>query len=61
VPTLSFTGGTATGGAIASAAAPLFKKVALEMGGKNPNIVFADTPDLDAAAQGSCPPRCARV
>jgi aminomuconate-semialdehyde/2-hydroxymuconate-6-semialdehyde dehydrogenase len=48
VPTLSFTGGTVTGGVIATAAAPLFKKVALEMGGKNPNIVFADAP-LDAA------------
>ena len=52
VPTLSFTGGTVTGAAIASAAAPLFKKVALEMGGKNPNIVFADC-DLDEAVATS--------
>lgn len=42
VPTLSFTGGTATGRAIAQAAAPMFKKMSLEMGGKNPTVVFAD-------------------
>jgi len=48
VPTLSFTGGSATGAEIARAAAPLFKKVALELGGKNPNIIFADA-DLDEA------------
>jgi len=48
IGTLSFTGGTATGMTIAKAAAPHFKKVALEMGGKNPNIIFADA-DLDAA------------
>jgi aminomuconate-semialdehyde/2-hydroxymuconate-6-semialdehyde dehydrogenase len=48
VSTLSFTGGTATGREIASVAAPLFKKLALELGGKNPNLVFADA-DLDAA------------
>jgi aminomuconate-semialdehyde/2-hydroxymuconate-6-semialdehyde dehydrogenase len=48
VPTISFTGGTATGAEIARAAGPLFKKVALELGGKNPNIVFADA-DLDEA------------
>ncbi len=48
IGTLSFTGGTATGRTIATAAAPLFKKLALEMGGKNPNIVFADA-DMDVA------------
>jgi aminomuconate-semialdehyde/2-hydroxymuconate-6-semialdehyde dehydrogenase len=42
IKTISFTGGTATGAAIAKAAAPLFKKVTLELGGKNPNIIFAD-------------------
>jgi aminomuconate-semialdehyde/2-hydroxymuconate-6-semialdehyde dehydrogenase len=52
VPTISFTGGTATGASIAQAAAPLFKKVALELGGKNPNLVFADA-DLDAAVATS--------
>jgi aminomuconate-semialdehyde/2-hydroxymuconate-6-semialdehyde dehydrogenase len=52
VPTLSFTGGTVTGASIAQAAAPLFKKVALELGGKNPNLVFADA-DLDAAVATS--------
>ncbi|MBX3416245.1 MAG: aldehyde dehydrogenase [Pirellulaceae bacterium] len=39
---VSFTGGTATGAKIAAATAPLFKKVSLELGGKNPNIIFAD-------------------
>src|SRR5262252_2608813 len=48
IGTISFTGGTKTGVAIASACAPLFKRVALEMGGKNPNIVFADAPLDDA-------------
>jgi aminomuconate-semialdehyde/2-hydroxymuconate-6-semialdehyde dehydrogenase len=42
VPTVSFTGGTAVGAEIARVAAPLFKKMTLELGGKNPNIVFAD-------------------
>ena len=46
VKTISFTGGTTTGAAIARTAAPLFKKLTLELGGKNPTIVFADT-DLD--------------
>jgi aminomuconate-semialdehyde/2-hydroxymuconate-6-semialdehyde dehydrogenase len=46
VPLISFTGGTATGAAIARSAAPLFKKVALEMGGKNPTLIFGDV-DLD--------------
>jgi aminomuconate-semialdehyde/2-hydroxymuconate-6-semialdehyde dehydrogenase len=48
IRTLSFTGGTATGAEIARSAAPLFKKVTLELGGKNPNLVFADA-DLDEA------------
>ena len=48
VPTISFTGGTATGEAIAGATAPLFKRLALEMGGKNPTLVFADA-DMDEA------------
>lgn len=39
---VSFTGGTATGQRIASMAAPRFKKLSLELGGKNPNIIFAD-------------------
>ncbi len=52
VPTISFTGGTATGARIASDASPMFKKVGLELGGKNPNIIFADA-DLDAAMDGS--------
>ncbi len=51
VRTLSFTGGTATGAAIARTAAPMFKKLALELGGKNPNIVFADAPMQEAVGQ----------
>ena len=39
---ISFTGGTKTGKHIASVVAPKLKKFALELGGKNPNIVFAD-------------------
>ena len=42
VPLISFTGGTKTGANIASIAAPMFKKLSLELGGKNPNIIFAD-------------------
>jgi aminomuconate-semialdehyde/2-hydroxymuconate-6-semialdehyde dehydrogenase len=52
IGTISFTGGTVTGRKVAEAAAPLFKKVSLELGGKNPNIIFADA-DLDAAVAGS--------
>src|SRR6188472_4405364 len=52
ITTISFTGGTVTGRKVAEACAPLFKKVSLELGGKNPNIVFADA-DLDAAITGS--------
>jgi len=46
VPIISFTGGTATGEKIAAVAAPMFKKLSLELGGKNPNIVFEDA-DFD--------------
>ena len=42
IPLISFTGGTATGKHIASIAAPMFKKLSLELGGKNANIIFAD-------------------
>src|SRR5436190_4135704 len=52
INTISFTGGTVTGRKVAEACAPLFKKVSLELGGQNPNIVFADA-DLDAAIAGS--------
>lgn len=48
VDLVSFTGGLETGKAIAASAAASVKKVALELGGKNPNIVFADA-DFDAA------------
>ncbi len=45
---ISFTGGTATGAAIATVAAPAFKKLSLELGGKNPTIICADA-DLTVA------------
>ncbi|MDH6108378.1 betaine-aldehyde dehydrogenase [Kitasatospora sp. MAP12-15] len=48
VDLVSFTGGLATGRSVMRAAADTVKKVALELGGKNPNIIFADA-DLDAA------------
>ncbi|PWK19196.1 aldehyde dehydrogenase [Xanthomarina spongicola] len=42
IKAISFTGGTATGAHIAKVAAPMLKKLSLELGGKNPNIIFAD-------------------
>lgn len=42
IKAISFTGGTTTGEHIARIAAPMFKKLSLELGGKNPNIIFAD-------------------
>jgi len=48
IKAISFTGGTQTGKTIASIAAPMFKKLSLELGGKNPNIIFADC-DFDKA------------
>ncbi len=49
---LQFTGSVETGRKVATLAAPTFKQVVLELGGKAPNIVFADA-DLDAAARGT--------
>ncbi|MCH1454751.1 MAG: aldehyde dehydrogenase [Schleiferiaceae bacterium] len=45
---ISFTGGTQTGKAISSVAAPMFKKISLELGGKNANVVFDDCNFEDA-------------
>ncbi|MCO7227328.1 aldehyde dehydrogenase [Pleionea sp. CnH1-48] len=42
IKAISFTGGTATGKKLAATAAPMFKKLSLELGGKNPTLVFAD-------------------
>ncbi|MGB3526736.1 MAG: aldehyde dehydrogenase [Flavobacteriales bacterium] len=42
IPAISFTGGTATGARIATTAAPMFKKLSLELGGKNAVLVFSD-------------------
>lgn len=52
VRVISFTGGTATGARVAATSAPLFKKVSLELGGKNPTVVFADA-DFDKAVEGA--------
>jgi aminomuconate-semialdehyde/2-hydroxymuconate-6-semialdehyde dehydrogenase len=52
IGTISFTGGTVTGRKVAEAGASLFKKISLELGGKNPNIIFGDA-DFDAAIAGS--------
>ena len=51
-PIISFTGGTVTGKHIAAVTAPMFKKVSLELGGKNPNIIFADA-DFDKAVSAA--------
>ena len=48
IKAISFTGGTVTGKHISSITGPMFKKVSLELGGKNPNIIFADA-DMDKA------------
>ncbi len=50
IQAVSFTGSTATGRLIAQAVAPQFKKVSLEMGGKNPTLIFADC-DFDRAVE----------
>ena len=52
VDLVSFTGGIVTGRRIMAAAAPTVKKIALELGGKNPNVVFADA-DFDAAVDNA--------
>jgi aminomuconate-semialdehyde/2-hydroxymuconate-6-semialdehyde dehydrogenase len=51
VDAISFTGSTRTGAEIARVAGPAFKKLSLELGGKNPSVVFADC-DFDAALEG---------
>jgi aminomuconate-semialdehyde/2-hydroxymuconate-6-semialdehyde dehydrogenase len=52
VKAVSFTGGTATGTSIAAVVSPKLKKLSLELGGKNPNVVFADA-DMDEAIKTS--------
>ncbi|NUO00330.1 MAG: aldehyde dehydrogenase [Saprospiraceae bacterium] len=44
IKAISFTGGTTTGRSIAQTAAPMFKKLSLELGGKNPVLIFGDAP-----------------
>ncbi len=50
IPAISFTGGTKTGAVITQTAGPMFKKLSLELGGKNPTIIFADA-DFDKTVQ----------
>ena len=50
IKAISFTGGTKTGAHIAKVAAPMFKKLSLELGGKNPAIIFSDC-DYDEMLQ----------
>src|SRR5208337_1667842 len=52
VDKIAFTGETTTGKLIMKSAADTLKRVTLELGGKSPNIVFADA-DLDAAVDGA--------
>ena len=52
VDVLAFTGGTVTGRKVAEARAALIRPVQLELGGKSPNVVFADA-DIEAAAAGA--------
>ncbi len=51
IKAISFTGGTSTGKIVAATAAPLFKKLSLELGGKNASIILDDA-DLDVAVPG---------
>ncbi len=52
IQAVSFTGSTRVGATIASQVAPQFRKVSLELGGKNPTLVFDDA-DFDAAVAGA--------
>jgi len=52
VKAISFTGGTDTGRRVAATAAPMFKKLSLELGGKNATVIFDDA-DLDEAVPGA--------
>ena len=51
IKAISFTGGTSTGKIVAATAAPMFKKLSLELGGKNASIV-SDDADIDVAVPG---------
>lgn len=53
VKAISFTGGSATGRAIAAKIAPMLKKYSLELGGKNPTLVFADSCDTPEAMKST--------
>ena len=52
ITAISFTGGTETGKIVARTAGPMFKKLSLELGGKNATIILDDA-DLDVAAKGA--------
>ncbi len=53
IPTISFTGSTSVGQWIGKSAGGMLKRVSLELGGKNPNVIFADA-DLDQAVETAC-------
>eukprot|EP01084_Bolivina_argentea_P303427 523861_1 len=53
VTAISFTGGTLTGKRISAVAAPLFKKLSLELGGKNATIIFDDVDDFEGTVTGA--------
>ena len=53
IPTISFTGSTAVGKWIGSTAGGMLKRISLELGGKNPNVIFADA-ELDQAVDTAC-------
>ena len=53
VDKIAFTGSTATGRQVMETCAQSLKRVSLELGGKSPNIVFADAPSIDAAVAGA--------
>lgn len=50
---VAFTGSTATGRKVLHSAADTFKRVSLELGGKSPNVVFADAASMDDAVEGA--------
>lgn len=52
IPLVSFTGSTATARLITERSAPHFKKLSLELGGKNPAVIFADA-DLDECIEST--------
>jgi len=57
VPTITFTGSTKVGAWISKEAGPMFKRLSLELGGKNPLVIFDDA-DLDSGPESAIPQAC---